>query len=85
MKQTPDFNFFEMGMIMGSELVAYNTSEKAIVISQYEVLFREVEMSLAKATQLAQKNGSAVNPCVFWDYNGRNLGLIYRRVYGDDC
>ena len=85
MNQTPDFNFFEMGMSMGSELEAYRSGEKAIVISPYQVLFRGSEMSLAEATQIAQQSESSVNPFIFWDFNGRNMGLIYRRIYGDDC
>ena len=81
--RSPNFNFEDMGILIGSTLHSVNSDEEAIVESSKKVSFRGEEMSLTQATRLAAELAYSVPPCPRWTFDGRNLGSIYRETYGD--
>ena len=79
----PNFNFEEMGIPDGSELVSTNSNhEKAVVIGEKKVSFRDEEMSLTAATRVALNLSYSAPPCGHWTFEGRSLSDIYSEVYG---
>lgn len=79
----PNFNFTEMGIPDGSELVSTNGAhEKAIVMGEKKVSFRDEEMSLTAATRVALNLSYSAPPCGHWTFEGRSLSDIYSEVYG---
>ncbi len=79
----PNFNFTEMGVPDGSELVSTKGAhEKAVVIGEKKVSFRGEEMSLTAATRVALNLAYSAPPCGHWTFEGRNLSDIYAEVYG---
>ncbi len=82
-KRRPRFNFNEMGIPEGSELVNVTNGEVVTVISNRTVRFRGEEDSLTNATRVILDNGYHVAPGPYWTYNGRRLRDIYSDTYGD--
>lgn len=80
-KKRPRFNFREMGIPIGAELVSVNNQEIAIVQSERSVLFRGEETSLTNATKRILENEYAVAPGPYWMYDGRRLRDIYNETY----
>ena len=78
--RSPNFNFDEMRIPVGSRLVSETTGEEATVLSNNRVTFRNEQMSLSAATEKAV--GRRTNPCPQWTFEGRNVGEIYRETYG---
>ena len=78
----PNLNFTEMGIPVGSTLVSLETKEKATVIADKKVLFREEEVSLTAATKAALELERSVAPTPHWIYNNRILKEIYDETYG---
>ena len=77
----PKLNFDEMGIPPESLLVSSDTSEEATVIGPRKVRFREEEMSLTRATQLALNVEYGIGPVPHWKFNGRPLQEIYDETY----
>lgn len=77
---SPNFNFGEMGIPVGSRLVSRNSGEEATVLPNNRVTFRNENMSLSAATK--KTVGYRTNPCPQWTFEGRNVGEIYRETYG---
>ncbi len=82
-KKRPRFNFREMGIPIGAELVFVSNDETAVVQSERTVMFRGLETSLTDATRKALGDGYAYNvaPGPYWTYNGRKLREIYNETY----
>ena len=81
-RRRPNLNFKTMRIPDGSELVSTNDDhEKAIVIGEKKVSFRDEEMSLTAATRMALDLDYAVPPCGHWTFESRNLSDIYREVF----
>lgn len=80
-KKRPRFNFLEMQIPIGSELVSVATGEIAKVIAETTVSFRNEEMSLTRATKIALENDYNIAPGQYWTYNGRRLRSIYDETY----
>lgn len=80
-KKRPRFNFGEMGIVPGSELISVANGEKVIVLDDRGVNFRGEETSLTNATRIILDNGYHVAPGPYWTYNGRKLRDIYNETY----
>lgn len=80
-KRRPKFNFEEMLIPVGSELLSVSNQETATVISGNLVSFRGEEMSLTRATKLCLENEYNVQPGPYWTYNGKRLREIYNDTY----
>ena len=77
----PSLNFKEMGIRVGSVLYSVSGNETATVLSERTVNFRDQEMFLSKATQMAREISYHVSPCPHWKFDGRNLSEIYNETY----
>ena len=77
----PSLNFKEMGINVDSTLHSVSGNEAATVLSERTVNFREQEMSLSKATQMAREISYHVSPCPHWKFEGRSLSEIYNETY----
>ena len=81
-RRRPNLNFRVMGIPDGSELVSTNGAhEKAVVIGEKKVSFRDEEMSLTVATNMVFELDYSVNPCPHWTFEGRNLSDIYNETF----
>lgn len=80
-KMRPRFNFTDMGIPMGSELVSVANGETVTVVSDRAMNFRGEETSLTNATRIILDNGYHVAPGLYWTYNGRKLRDIYNETY----
>ena len=80
--RSPNFDFEQMGIPVGSVLVSTKTREEATVVPKNRVTFRNENMSLTAATE--KTVGYRSNPCPNWTHQGRNLGEIYRETYDLD-
>ena len=78
--RSPNLDFEQMGIPVGSVLVSTRTGEEATVVPNNRVTFRNENMSLSTATERAV--GYRTNPCPQWTFKGRNVGDIYRETYG---
>ena len=81
-RRRPNFNFVQMGVLVGSNLLSLDSGEKATVVGEKRVSFRDEEMSLTQASRIAAGLDYAVPPTPRWTFEGRNLGDIYRETYG---
>ena len=80
----PNFNFREMGIQNGSELIAWNESGlRLVVVGEKKVKLGDEELSLSAATQQAFSLNYAVRPGSYWKYQGRLLSDIYDETYSD--
>ena len=77
----PKLNFVEMGIPVGSTLVAVETGEEAIVTEERKVRFREEKMSLTAATRAVLELERSVAPTPHWTYETRILKEIYDDTY----
>lgn len=80
-KKRPRFNFAEMGIPVGAEIVCVSTGESAIIIDERRVNFRGSTSLLTNATKLALETNSPIAPGTYWTYNGRKLREIYNETY----
>ena len=78
--RSPNLDFEQMGIPVGSVLVSTRTGEEATVVPNNRVTFRNENMSLSTATE--RTVGYRTNPCPQWTFKGRNVGDIYRETYG---
>lgn len=78
--RSPNLDFEQMGIPVGSVLVSTKSDEEATVLANNRVTFRNESMSLSAATEKAV--GYRTNPCPQWTFRGRNVGNIYRQTYG---
>ena len=83
-RKGPNLNFHAMGMLDGTVLVSTKTGEKAVVVGERKVSFRDEEMSATMATRLALGLDSKypIGPGLYWTYEGRLLKEIYDETYG---
>jgi hypothetical protein len=79
----PNFNFEEMGIPIGSELISVKTSDPAIVIGSRKVRFKDEEMSLTAATRVALNLEYSVAPGRQWTFKGKLLNDIYEETYSN--
>jgi hypothetical protein len=79
----PNFNFEEMGIPIGSELISVKTSDPAIVIGSRKVKFKDEEMSLTAATRVALNLEYNVAPGRQWTFKGKLLNDIYEETYSN--
>jgi hypothetical protein len=80
-KKRPRFNFSEMGIPAGSELVSVANGEIVTVVNDRTVKFRGQDTSLTNATRIILDNGYHVAPGPYWTYNGKKLRDIYNETY----
>jgi len=80
-KKRPRFNFNDMQIPVGSELVSVSNGEVVTVASDRTVNFRGEETSLTHATRIILENGYHVAPGPYWTFNGRKLRDIYNETY----
>jgi len=80
-EKRPRFNFSEMGIPIGSELVSVASGEAVSVVSDRVVNFKGNETSLTNATRVILENGYHVAPGPYWTYNGRKFKEIYNETY----
>lgn len=81
LKRRPRFNFSEMGIAPGSELISVTNGEKVTVLDDRNVNFRGEETSLTYATRVILDNNYHVAPGPYWTYDGRKLREIYNETY----
>ena len=77
--RSPNLNFGEMRIPVGSRLLSTRTGQEVIVVSQNRVTFLGENMSLSAATEKIV--GYRTNPCPHWTFEGRNLRDIYEETY----
>ena len=77
--RSPNLNFGEMRIPVGSRLWSTRTGQEVIVVSQNRVTFLGENMSLSAATEKIV--GYRTNPCPHWTFEGRNLRDIYEETY----
>lgn len=80
-KKRPRFNFEEMGIPIGSELVSIPNGEIVTVLDGRLVNFRGQPTSLTNATREVLGNSYQVAPGPYWTFNGRKLKDIYNETY----
>lgn len=80
-KKRPNFNFDEMQIPVGSEILCVRNGESAFVQSSRSVMFRGEETSLTNATKQILELDYNVAPGPYWTYNGRLLRDIYNETY----
>lgn len=80
-KKRPSFNFAEMGIPVGAEIVCVSTGESAIIVDERRVNFRGNITLLTNATKEAIDTNSQIAPGYYWTYNGRKLREIYNETY----
>lgn len=80
-KMRPRFNFLDMNIPVGSELVCVANGETVTVASERTVNFRGGETSLTNATRIILENGYNLAPIPYWTFNGRKLKAIYDETY----
>jgi uncharacterized protein with ParB-like and HNH nuclease domain len=80
-KTRPRFNFNEMNIPVGSELLSLANGEVIVVASDRTVHFRGEETSLTNATKIILDTGYHVAPGPYWTYNGKKLRDIYNETY----
>lgn len=82
-KRRPRFNFSEMGIPNGSQLISIKTGECADVLNDRAVVFRGETMSLTQATRMALglDENANVGPGLYWSYDGKRLRDIYQETY----
>ena len=76
--RSPNLNFGEMRIPVGSRLLSTRTGQEVIVVSQNRVTFLGENMSLSAATEKIV--GYRTNPCPHWTFEGRNLRDIYEET-----
>ncbi len=77
----PNMNFFEMGIVNGSELNSVHSPAIAKVISAKKVLFNGEETSLTAATRQILGIEHSVQPSPHWTFQGKLLKEIYDETY----
>lgn len=77
----PNFNFVEMGIPIGSELVFAATDARVTVSGAKKVRLADEEMSLTAATRKLLSLDYAVAPGPYWTFNSRLLKDIYDETY----
>lgn len=80
-KRRPRFNFKEMDIPVGAELICTNNGETVVVHSDRTVIFRGEETSLTYATRMILEIPYSVQPGPYWTYNGERLRDIYNKTY----
>ena len=80
-RRHPRFNFIEMDIPIGSELVSSHNDETCKVIDKRKVLYRNEEVSLTRATRLKLENDYDVAPGRYWVFEGTLLSDLYRQTY----
>lgn len=81
-KRRPRFNFLEMGVPLGSEILCTKNGEIAVVKSEREIEFRGEISSLTGATKIIFNLDYNIQPGPYWTYNGRLLRDLYNETYG---
>lgn len=78
-ERRPNFDFIEMGIPFGSELVAISDPNvKVTVKDNRKVLYNGKEYYLSALEDELQLQG---NPCEHWTFNGTGLNDIYNETY----
>lgn len=78
-ERRPNFDFIEMGIPFGSELVAVSDPNvKVTVKDNRKVLYNGKEYYLSSLEEELQLQG---NPCGHWYYEGKGLDDIYNETY----
>lgn len=78
-ERRPNFDFIEMGIQPGEELVAVSDpSIKVIVKDNRKVIYNGKEYYLSALEDELQLQG---NPCGHWTFNGKGLNDIYNETY----
>ena len=79
----PNFNFEEMGVPTGSQIICVKTGDSATVVGVKKVSFEGEEMSLTAATRVALHLEYSVAPGRHWTFKGKLLNDIYEETYSN--
>lgn len=79
----PPMNFYELGMMTGSVLVAKEEGLQAVVVAEKKVQFEGEVLSLTAATRklLALPEDYAIQPSPHWTFNGKTIKEIYEEFH----
>lgn len=79
----PPMNFYELGMMTGSVLVAKEGGLQAVVVAEKKVQFEGEVSSLTAATRklLALPEDYAIQPSPHWTFNGKTIKEIYEEFH----
>jgi hypothetical protein len=80
-KKSPNLNFDEMQIPVGSVLTCKSSPLTATVLNSKKVEVNGEEMSLTAATRQALDIQYSVAPCPYWLFNGQSLSEIYDNTY----
>ena len=82
-KRRPNLNYLEMGIPVGSQLVAADGQTTCIVVNGRQVEFEGEKTYITKLTERLRNSSSGLSngPCHFWTYEGRSLDDIYDETY----
>ncbi|MCW3084029.1 MAG: nuclease family protein [Bacteroidetes bacterium] len=70
-KKRPKFNFIEMGIPIGSEIVCTKNGETAIIDSDHTIFYKGESISLTSATRSILGYAYNVAPGPYWTFNAR--------------
>jgi len=79
----PRFNFDEMGIPVGAQLMSTESDASVVVVSPRKVQLGDEEMSLTAATRTILNNDYDVAPGPYWTFDGKLLRDIYNETYPD--
>ena len=80
-RRRPNFNFIEMGIPIGAELVCSVDGSIAIVANSKRVVFNGEETSLTAATRTVLGLDYSVAPGPYWRFGARSIRDIYDETY----
>lgn len=80
--KSPQLNFVEIGIPIGSEISFKNDiNKKAIIISNKTVKYNGEEYSLSQLSKILLKTDGSIRGTDYWNYNGKTLRHYYDKKY----
>lgn len=80
-KRRPTFNFYEMGINAGTELLSADGEHTCLVVDERQVEYQGIVQSFTAATQKMLGLDYRVAPNFYWYLNGVQLRDIYNERY----
>lgn len=78
----PPLNYREMNLNIGAKLTFVKDSSVQVIISgDRKVLYQGEELSLTAITKKLLGITHSLQPTLYWEYEGKNLGDIYDETY----
>ena len=81
----PRMDFLELGIQVGSVLIATQAGEEAVVVGPKTVSFKGQDCSLTHATRkvLGLPDDYSIQPSPYWTFNGKTVKEIYEEFHAD--